>query len=74
MIKIKNETGYTIELDDYTDKNGKSVFEPFETMEFDTWKDYKPREIIVYNDGDCKLYTSNSWADIYENEYFTVYI
>lgn len=74
MIKIKNETGCTIELNFYTDANGKSVFQPWETMEFNTWEDYKPLEIIVFNNGDCRLYTSNSWKDSDGNEHCTAYI
>jgi len=72
LIKIKNETGSIIELNFYTDANNKSIFEQYETMEFESWDDFNPMEMIVYGEG--KAYISNGYNDIYNNEICEIYV
>ena len=76
MIKIKNETGFRIELVDFQDLNGRSIFEPYFTMEFTTWDDFNPLQIIVYNDNlfNAHVYTSNGYKDSQGNHISEMYI
>jgi len=72
LIKIKNETGYKIELNFYTDANKKTVFEQYETMEFESWGDFNPLEMIVYTEG--KTYISNGYTDSNGNRICEIYV
>ena len=71
MIKIKNETGSKIELN-FTDANNKSIFEQYETMEFKSWNDFNPLEMVIYSEG--KTYISNGYTDIYGNRICEIYV
>ena len=71
MIKIKNETGSKIELN-FTDANNKSFFGEYDTMEFESWGDFNPLEMIVYTEG--KTYISNGYTDSNGNRICEIYV